>query len=94
LDTLVSRLVQAIEEHKSYPKAARRARLQGVVQVRVHIDQGAGIAGFELLESSGHKTLDKAAEAVFLKISGIRLYPYRLESALDILVPIRFESRP
>ncbi|MEM1058463.1 MAG: energy transducer TonB [Verrucomicrobiota bacterium] len=44
-----------------YPEAARRARLQGTVEVRLRIDARGNVTGAELVRSSGHLSLDRAA---------------------------------
>jgi TonB family protein len=90
-DLLLAVLIQEIEKHKSYPRAARRARLQGVVTIRVSIDRAARIAGFDLVHSSGYRVLDRATEDILHKISGMRLSQVNLDRPLDIVVPIRFE---
>jgi len=90
-DVLLALLIQQIEKHKSYPRAARRARLQGVVTIKVSIDHQTRIAAFTIVDSSGYRVLDRATEDILHKISGTRLSHDNLERPLDIVVPIRFE---
>jgi len=90
-NALLAALLEVIEKHKSYPRAARRARLQGVVTIKVSIDRSARIAGFALLEGSGHHLLDSATEETFRKISGTRLASDDLERPIHIVVPVRYE---
>ncbi len=45
----------------NYPAAARRQELQGTLLVRITIDRKGNVANVELLESSGHRSLDDEA---------------------------------
>ena len=50
-----------------YPPAAFRLGQQGVVVVRMHIDEAGRVADAEVLESSGSPILDEAARAALAK---------------------------
>lgn len=51
-----------VESHKHYPRMARRLRLEGLVKVRVTVNQKGQIVGMpKVVESSGHDVLDKEA---------------------------------
>lgn len=45
----------------AYPDRARRAGVEGVATVRIRLDDVGAILAVELVESSGHRSLDEAA---------------------------------
>lgn len=50
-----------VEVNREYPSMARQMGLQGTVTVRVHIRGDGSIGELAVVNSSGHKSLDKAA---------------------------------
>lgn len=53
----------AVEAHKQYPSAARQLGQQGSVLVRARIMSDGSLAEVEVVTSSGHRHLDRAALA-------------------------------
>lgn len=49
------------QKERSYPRAAKRAGIQGKVVVEITIDANGKITGTHLIHSSGHSILDAAA---------------------------------
>lgn len=92
-DLLLSALTAMIERHKRYPRAAQRARLEGDVRVKVLVDGTGALKSFDLLESSGHRILDKATLEIFMRIAGKRIAVNEMERALEIVVPVRYVRR-
>jgi len=93
-DIILAALIDLIEKHKTYPRAALRARLEGVVLTAVMIDSGGRIAEFNILQTSGHAVLDHATRRIFDRIAGSRVAAEGIERALEIVVPIRYARRP
>ncbi|MFW6240911.1 MAG: energy transducer TonB [Thermodesulfobacteriota bacterium] len=89
-DALLAELAALIERHKSYPRAARRARLQGVVRVRVSIDPTGRLTAYGLQEESGHRVLDRATLKLFKRIVGERVSNRALPRPLEVVVPVRY----
>jgi len=54
-------LVRWLERRKSYPPAARRARAEGRVVLRIVIARDGTVLGASIVSSSGHQALDEAA---------------------------------
>ncbi|SNT19864.1 MULTISPECIES: energy transducer TonB [unclassified Azospirillum] len=50
-----------INRHKRYPQHAIQARLEGIVGIAVELDNWGRLLKVELLNSSGHRSLDQAA---------------------------------
>ncbi len=50
-----------INRHKRYPHHAIQARLEGIVGIAVELDNWGRLLRVELLNSSGHRSLDQAA---------------------------------
>ena len=74
----------------SYPKEARANRIEGVVLLLVSIDTGGHVTNAELISSSGHVMLDRAA------LSSVRAWqfePARNQGhsvAARVEIPVRF----
>lgn len=58
---LLRSIRRRIEEAKTYPDAARRAGLEGTVELRFQIGQDGNAVGLEIVRSSGHAELDEMA---------------------------------
>ena len=56
-----SRLMAHLLKHKRYPSRAKRRRQQGSMEVKFSVDKQGNVLNFSIVESSGHKALDKAA---------------------------------
>lgn len=89
-DALLAALATLIERYKSYPRAARRARLEGVVRVRVSIDPTGHLTAYSLQEKSGHRVLDHATLKLFKRIVGERVSSHPLRRPLKVVVPVRY----
>jgi periplasmic protein TonB len=93
VDLLLSALTALIERYKNYPRAAQRARLEGDVRVKVLVDAGGKVQSYDLIESSGHRILDRATLAIFERIKGKRIAANEMDRALEIVAPIRYARR-
>jgi periplasmic protein TonB len=89
-DRLMADLAALIDQYKSFPRAALRARLQGAVAVRVRIDSEGRLMKYEMMESSGHRILDQATLKLFERLAGRRISPVHPRRGLDIVVPVRY----
>lgn len=90
---IVNSLAALIEQHKNYPKAARRAGYEGVVVMVVSIDQNGVITEWRLQEASEHAVLDRAAEKTFAKLLGKKIPGPQPHKGLRVVVPIKYELR-
>jgi protein TonB len=57
----LDRFLRRIRERKIYPLAARRRGYEGRVVIRLRLDREGNAADIAVLESSGHRVLDRAA---------------------------------
>ncbi len=73
-----------------YPRAARQARAQGVVQVRALVDASGHAREARVHRSSGHAALDRAAcESVLAAL--FRPYLHNgVPRSVDVIVPVTF----
>ncbi|WP_305043472.1 energy transducer TonB [Geoalkalibacter sp.] len=62
----------AVEAHKQYPSAARQLGQQGSVLVRARILPDGSLAEIEVVASSGHRHLDRAALAAVRNAAPLR----------------------
>jgi protein TonB len=90
IDQIIAALVAAVEQHKRYPQAARRAGYEGIVQISVRIDRQGFIRGYELTGGSGRPLLDDAAVAIFRRIGDIRIASVSIDRDLTLIVPVRY----
>ena len=60
-DDYYSSLRAAVERHREYPRAARRARLQGMVVLRLSVSREGHLLSVRVSQSSGEEILDSAA---------------------------------
>ena len=58
---LLGAIRRRIEQAKIYPDAARRAGMEGTVEVRFRIGREGNAEALEILRSSGHRELDEIA---------------------------------
>ncbi len=80
--------------HPSYPEAARRARQEGLVQLRVRVDASGRVASATITSSSGFPQLDERALSTVrdrwsfnpARIAGVAI-------ASEVIIPIRFSLR-
>ena len=73
----------------NYPEEARKRRLYGSLRLMVAITPDGDLKEVELLESSGHKTLDDAAIRIVRLASPFAPFPDELRQTTDILEIIR-----
>lgn len=83
-----------LEKHKEYPAAARARRLQGTVSLYFAIDRAGRVLNYHVQKSSGHKLLDRAAEAMIERAKPLPPMPENIHRPkLEIVVPVRFDIR-
>lgn len=77
----------------SYPLAARRAHLQGVVILRLRLAQDGRILGVRVSRTSGHDVLDDAALASVRDVGSLPAPPHGVpwDEERELPVPIRFQ---
>lgn len=93
-ERLVAALVGRIEQAKRYPFAARKAGIEGVVTMRVRIDESGRIAAYAVRqEDAPHRWLQEASLETMALVDPRLLAEDRLEAALVVEVPIRFHLR-
>ena len=84
------RLFARIETCRQYPATARRARLQGVVELIFAMDRNGIVLGVWIKQSSGYPVLDKEAIATVLRAQPLPAIPAELPDPLNITLPIAF----
>ena len=80
--------------HPSYPEEARRAGQEGVVNLRVSIDERGNVTGVAITRSSGFPLLDERARSVVAQRWRFRPARRGKEAvATTVVVPIRFSLK-
>jgi periplasmic protein TonB len=72
-----------IEQAKTYPDAARRAGMEGTVELRFQIGRGGNAEGLEIVRSSGHPELDEAAMQTIRRAGPYPAYTARIRIPLS-----------
>jgi protein TonB len=86
-----SRLMSHLERRKRYPTSARRARQEGVAQVRFSIDANGNVGSVSLARSSGVAALDQEVVDMVRRASPVPAPPPGV--GRTIVVPVRFSLR-
>lgn len=86
--SITAMLVSLIEKHKRYPKAARRAGMEGVVLVEFTVDASGKVTAASVIKKSGKGSLDSASQELSSRIIGTG---FNVPNAgMKIQVPIRY----
>lgn len=89
----LARLQRIIASHQYYPRAAILNEQEGVVKLRVRLNEQGAITSCDVGESSGHALLDEAAVATVRKIGSFPL-PAPESKGIVLVIPIRYEINP
>ncbi|RTZ14621.1 energy transducer TonB [Vibrio aquaticus] len=84
-------LVLHLEQHKQYPRRAKRLRKQGVPLITFTMDRAGEVLGVELVRSSGTESLDKEALDLVFRAVPLPTPPKEVDGeTLTWTVPVRF----
>ena len=72
-NTIASMLVALVEKRKRYPKAARRAAMEGVTEVLFTVDKTGKITAASVSQASGKGPLDRECESLAARLVGTEL---------------------
>lgn len=90
-DAFLGRLLGQLNRFKQYPRAARQAHIQGVVQLHFVMDAQGKVLSFEIAKSSGRPVLDAEALALIQRAQPLPALPADYPTrTLDAIVPIEF----
>lgn len=85
------RLHAHLEQHKKYPRQARRFGRQGTPVIAFTMDRNGLVLAVKLVKSSGNRSLDEEAQALVKRAEPLPKPPASLEGArLTFTVPISF----
>lgn len=87
-NTIASMLVALVEKRKRYPKAARRAAMEGVTEVLFTVDKTGRITAASVIKASGKAPLDRECDSLAARLVGTELGVSG--PGLKLTVPIRF----
>ena len=89
-DAYVDRLTRWLERHRQYPRAARRAGLEGEVQLGFVLAPDGRPRHVQIITPSGVALLDRAALALLERATPLP-WPAQLEVAhIEVQVPVRY----
>lgn len=83
-----------LERNKTYPKTARRHRMQGVVHLYFRVTRDGRVLAYEIRKTSGHPVLDHEAEAMLERAQPLPKFTDDMKGGyLDVVVPVLFSLR-
>ncbi len=89
--TYISRLRDAIEKNKKYPKISQRLNEQGSCVVEFRVFKNGILDNIKIKSKSGKNRLDKAALKAVQKTAKFEPFPKQIdENFIDITLPIKF----
>jgi protein TonB len=90
-DSYLGRLLAQLNRYKQYPRAARQARIEGVVMLHFVMAADGKVQNFEISKSSGRPVLDAEALALIQRAQPLPALPPDFPTrTLDAVVPIEF----
>ena len=90
-DAFLGRLLGQLNRYKQYPRAARAARIEGVVMLHFVMDANGKVLSFEIAKSSGRPLLDAEALALIQRAQPLPALPADFPTrTLDAVVPVEF----
>lgn len=90
-DAYLGRLLGQLNRFKQYPRAARQAHIEGVVQLHFVMDAQGKVLSFDIAKSSGRPILDNEALALIQRAQPLPALPADYPTrTLDAVVPIEF----
>lgn len=92
--TYLSRLREAVESNKRYPRISQRFEETGTVVVQFRVFRSGRFADIVVLKSCGKKRLDKAALRAVQVTARFEPFPKHIKkSYMLIMVPIKFDIK-
>ncbi|HSX62406.1 MAG TPA: TonB family protein [Tahibacter sp.] len=90
VNTATMRVLEWLAQHRRYPGPARRARLQGTVEIVVVLMPDGRLVDQRIAQSSGHAILDKAALDLLRRASPVPVSAFFTGEArqLELRLPI------
>lgn len=86
-----SELANWLNQHKNYPRRAKRNKQQGVVSLEFTINNNGEVLSKSIKNSSGHPILDRAALKLLEAASPLPKFPDNMQqSRLTLVVPIDY----
>ena len=80
-----------LKRYQHYPRAARRAGLEGTARVRFVISRDGALRERELVASSGHAVLDRAALELLERAAPYPALPRRVTvDAVELTLPVEY----
>jgi protein TonB len=87
-------LLSHLEQHKKYPRLARKRHEQGTAYLRFRMHRSGEVLSFALERSAGHEALDEEVLAMIKRAQPLPALPPEVtDSEVEIVVPVQFTLR-
>jgi len=87
----LSKIVNAVERYKNYPKQARRIGAEGLAMLLVSVDAQGRVTVSSLQKSSGQASLDSATRELGEKLAGLDTGVRG--AAFSVCVPVEYKLK-
>ena len=87
------RVLEWLAQHRRYPASARRARMQGTVEILVVLMPDGRLVNQRIAQSSGHEVLDRAAMDLLRRASPVPSAAFFTGEArqLELRLPVVYQ---
>ena len=93
-DSYLGRVLAQLNRFKQYPRAARQARIEGVVMLHFVMDADGKVQSADIAKSSGRPVLDAEALALIQRAQPLPALPTDFPTkTLDAVVPVEFSLK-
>jgi protein TonB len=90
-DSYLGRVLAQLNRFRQYPRAARQAKIEGVVMLHFVMDADGKVVSSEIAKSSGRPVLDAEALALIQRARPLPALPADFPTrTLDAVVPVTF----
>lgn len=90
----ITKLRMWLEQHKTYPKKAKRRRQQGVVMLAFSMRRDGSVMESSIRQGSGVKSLDKETIAMLKRAQPLPKFPDEMDGdVLKLVVPVEFSLK-
>lgn len=91
LRSYLAALMRQLNRHKTYPRALKKAKVEGTVVIQFTIDRGGRLLASGVKQGSGHVELDRAAMDMLASANPLPAIPDSMHRAeLALAIPVEY----
>jgi protein TonB len=87
----IAAVMRQLQRHKTYPRALKKAKIEGTVVVQFRIDRDGHLLTSDVKQSSGHPELDRAAMDMLVRAEPLPAIPdFMNRDELALAIPVEY----